>query len=58
MNRQLSDPINAYVKDLKQLLEESEGLEQKAFLESFVERIEVGESEARDSRNFTFYTGW
>jgi len=35
------------VIDLKQLLEESELMEKKAFLKSFVERIEVGESTAK-----------
>jgi site-specific DNA recombinase len=46
---ELADPeiVRGYVKDLKQLLEESELVEKKAFLKSFVERIEVGESEAK-----------
>jgi hypothetical protein len=46
---ELSDPsvVRAYVEDLKQLLEEFGVVEQKAFLESFVERIEVGESETK-----------
>ena len=46
---QLADPeiVRGYVKDLKQLLEESELVEKKAFLKSFVERIEVGESTAK-----------
>ena len=39
--------MRGYVKDLKQLLEESELVEKKAFLKSFVERIEVDESEAK-----------
>ena len=46
---QLADPdvVRAYVTDLKQLLERSELVEQKAFLKSFVERIEVGECDAK-----------
>lgn len=46
---ELSDPavVRAYVEDLKQLLEKSGVVEQKAFLKFFVERIEVGESEAK-----------
>jgi hypothetical protein len=35
------------LKDLKQLLKKSELVEQKAFLKSFMERIEVGESEVK-----------
>ena len=35
------------VEDLKALLEESSIVEQKAFLKSFVERIEVDASEAK-----------
>jgi len=35
------------VTELKQLLERSELVEQKAFLKSFVERIEVGECDAK-----------
>jgi len=44
---ELADPqvVQAYVQDLKGLLERSGILEQKAFLKSFVERIEVGESD-------------
>ena len=46
---ELSDPsvVRAYVEDLKQLLKEFGVVEQKAFLKSFVERVEVGESEAK-----------
>ncbi|MCL0047861.1 recombinase family protein [Dehalococcoidia bacterium] len=46
---ELADPdvVRAYVKDLKGLLEESEIVEQKAFLKSFVEKIEVGDSEVK-----------
>ena len=45
----LADPeiVRGFVTDLKKLLEESELVEKKAFLKSFVERIEVGESEAK-----------
>lgn len=42
-----SDVVRAYVKDLKGLLEQSGIVEQKAFLKSFVERIEVGDSEVK-----------
>ena len=42
-----ADVIRAYVKDLKGLLEESGIIEQKAFLKSFVDRIEVGASEVK-----------
>ena len=44
---ELADPevVRAYVQDLKGLLEASGIVEQKAFLKSFVEGIEVGESE-------------
>jgi len=46
---ELADPevVRGYVQDLKVLLEESSILEQKAFLKSFVERIEVGDSQAK-----------
>ena len=46
---QLADPkiVREYVQDLKALLEESSLVEQKAFLKSFVERIEVDNSEVR-----------
>ena len=45
---ELADPevVRAYVQDLKGLLEASGIVEQKASLKSFVEGIEVGESEA------------
>jgi len=45
---ELADPdvVRAYVRDLGSLLEGSGMTEQKAFLKSFVEAIEVGESEA------------
>jgi site-specific DNA recombinase len=41
-----ADPeiVRNYVRDLKQLLEESELVKKRAFLKSFVDRIEVGES--------------
>ncbi len=44
---QLADPnvVQAYVRDLKGLLENSGIAAQKAFLKSFVEAIEVGESD-------------
>lgn len=35
------------MQDLKALLEKSSIVEQKAFLKSFVERIEVGDSEVK-----------
>ncbi|MDO8689611.1 MAG: recombinase family protein [Dehalococcoidia bacterium] len=46
---ELANPevVREYVQDLKALLEESSILEQKAFLKSFVERIEVDDSEAK-----------
>jgi DNA invertase Pin-like site-specific DNA recombinase len=46
---ELADPkvVREYVEDLKTLLEESSIIEQKAFLKSFVDRIEVGDSEAK-----------
>lgn len=46
---ELANPevVREYVQDLKKLLEESSIVEQKAFLKSFVERIEVGDSEAK-----------
>ena len=39
--------MRSYVKDLKQLLEKSQLVEEKAFLKSFVERIEVGDTDAK-----------
>lgn len=39
--------MQEYVQDLKALLEESSIVEQKAFLKSFVERIEVDDSEMK-----------
>lgn len=46
---ELADPevVREYVQDLKGLLEESSIVEQKAFLKSFVERIEVDDSELK-----------
>jgi hypothetical protein len=46
---QLADPqvVRAYVQDLRGLLEESGIVEKKAFLKSFVERIEVGASDVK-----------
>ena len=46
---ELADPlvVRAYVQDLRGLLGESCIVEQKAFLKSFVEGIEVGESEVK-----------
>jgi DNA invertase Pin-like site-specific DNA recombinase len=46
---QLADPqvVRAYVQDLRGLLEESGIVEKKAFLKSFVERIEVGDSDVK-----------
>lgn len=46
---ELADPavVQEYVQDLKALLEESSIVEQKVFLKSFVERIEVGDSEMK-----------
>ena len=46
---EVADPrvVRQHVQDLKALLEESSIVEQKAFLKSFVERIEVGDSEAK-----------
>ena len=48
-NIELGDPkvVQDYVEDLKALLEDSSIVEQKAFLKSFVERIEVDASEAK-----------
>jgi len=45
---ELADPavVREYVQDLKALLEKSSIVERKAFLKSFVERIEVDNSEA------------
>ena len=44
---ELADPrvVKAYVQDLRSLLESSGVVEQKPFLRSFVERIEVGQSD-------------
>ena len=44
-----ADPkvVREYVEDLKQLLSESGVVEKKVFLKSFIERIGVGESEAK-----------
>lgn len=39
--------IKEYVQDLKALLEQSSIVERKAFLKSFVERIEVGDSDVK-----------
>ena len=39
--------VREYVEDLKTLLEESSIIEQKAFLRSFVDKIEVGNSEVK-----------
>jgi site-specific DNA recombinase len=46
---ELADPevVREYVQDLKALLEESSIVEQKAFLKSFVERIEVDDSKMK-----------
>ncbi len=46
---ELADPgvVREYVQDLKQLLRESSIVERKAFLKSFVERIEVDNSEMK-----------
>lgn len=46
---ELADPevVREYVQDLKALLVESSIMEQKAFLKSFVERIEVDDSEMK-----------
>jgi len=46
---ELADPavVQEYVQDLKVLLEESSIVEQKVFLRSFVERIEVDDSEMK-----------
>ncbi len=46
---QLADPnvVKAYVQDLRGLLEESGMVQRRAFLRSFVERIEVGASDVR-----------
>ena len=46
---ELADPavVQEYVQDLKALLEESSMVEQKVFLKSFVERIEVDDSEMK-----------
>lgn len=44
---ELADPraVRAYVQDLRGLLEASAIVEQKAFMKSFVEGIDVGQSE-------------
>lgn len=42
-----AEVVREYVQDLKRLLEESSIVEQKAFLKSFVERIEVDDSEMK-----------
>jgi len=46
---ELADPavVREYVQDLKSLLEESSIVEQKVFLKSFVDRIEVDDSEMK-----------
>ncbi len=46
---ELADPevVREYVQDLKALLEESSIVEQKAFLRSFIERIEVDDAEMK-----------
>jgi hypothetical protein len=46
---ELADPavVKEYVQDLKKLLEESSIVEQKVFLKSFVDRIEVDDSEMK-----------
>ncbi len=46
---ELADPevVRAYVQDLRGLLEASGIVKQKAFLKSFVDRIEVGDSEVK-----------
>jgi site-specific DNA recombinase len=36
------DIVKAYAQDLRSLLEESDFTERKAFLRSFIKRIEVG----------------
>jgi site-specific DNA recombinase len=43
----MADPlvVRDYVDDLRGLLERSSIIEQRGFLKSFVDRIEVGESE-------------
>ena len=48
-NIELADPavVREYVQDLKALLEKSSIVEQKAFLKSFVERIEVDDAEMK-----------
>ncbi len=45
----MADPkvIDAYVNDLKDLMDESSIMEQKAFLRSFVKAIEVGKADLR-----------
>lgn len=41
------DIVRSYVRDLKSLLEESDITESKAFLRSFIKRIEINKNEAR-----------
>jgi len=42
-----SQVVRAYVEDLSTLLKESSIVEQKAFLKSFVQKIEVGDSRVK-----------
>ena len=39
--------VKSYTRDLKSLLEESDIIERKAFLRSFIKRIEINKDEAR-----------
>jgi len=48
--------VKAYVEDLRALLEESSIMEQKAFLKSFVQRIEVGDSDVKVIYTCLLYT--
>ncbi len=41
------DMVKSYTRDLKSLLEESDITERKAFLRSFIKRIEINKNEAR-----------
>ena len=41
------DTVKSYTRDLKSLLEESDITERKAFLRSFIKRIEINKDEAR-----------
>ena len=41
------DIVKSYTRDLKSLLEESDIIERKAFLRSFIKRIEINKDEAR-----------